>query len=64
MKPIKWRLLTLALPGIIGFLVSAAMLVMAIHFGDPGRVVFYGVLAVVSAELTVLSVLRLRRNSQ
>ena len=64
MKPIKWLLLALTLLGVIGFLVSAAMLVMAILFGELGRVMFYGVLAVVSAELAILSVLHLRSKPQ
>jgi len=57
-------LLIVTLLSMIGFFVSAVMFVMAIRFGELGRVVFYGVLAVASAELAILSILRLRRKPQ
>ena len=56
----KLLLILLLLLGIAGFLICAAMFVMAIRYGELGRVVFYGLLAVVSAELAFVSFPRLR----
>ena len=56
--------LILLLVGAAGFVVSAVMMIMAIRFLELGRVVFYAVLALLFAELAILSVLRLRKTKQ
>lgn len=56
--------LILLLAGVVGFVVCAVMLVMAVRFLELGRMVFYAVLTLVFAELAILSFLRLRKNKQ
>jgi len=53
--------LILLLVGLAGFVVSAVMLVVAIRFLELGRMVFYAFLALLSAELAIVSFLRLRK---
>ena len=49
----------LALIGTAGAVVSAVMFVMAIRFGELGRVIVYFMLAVLSLELAIYSFVRL-----
>ena len=45
----------LALLGVIGLIASVVMLVMAVRFGEWGRVLFYGVIAILCLELAAIS---------
>ena len=49
--------------GLAGFLLSAAMTVMAIRFMEYGRVLFYGMLAIFSIESFIFGFLRLKKKS-
>lgn len=55
-----------ALAGTAGAVTSAAMFVMAIRFGELGRVIVYFILCVSAVELTVYSAIQLikRRKQQ
>lgn len=57
----KWCFLLMVLIGIGGLAFSAVMTVMAVRFLELGRVLFYGVLAVLSMELAGYSLFRLIR---
>ena len=57
----KWCFLLMVLIGIGGLAFFAVMTVMAVRFLELGRVLFYGVLAVLSMELAGYSLFRLIR---
>ena len=54
----------LALIGTAGAIVCTIMFVMAIRFGELGRVIFYFMLAFLSIEVAIYSLFRLVKSKQ
>lgn len=57
-KALNWILL---LVGVAGLVFGIAMTVMAVRFSEWGRVVFYGLIAVLSLEAVIMSFLNLKK---
>ena len=57
-KALNWLLL---LVGVAGLVFGIAMTVMAVLFSEWGRVVFYGLIAVLSLEAVIMSFLNLKK---
>ena len=47
--------MVLALLGVAGLIVSTVMVVMSVRFGEWGRVLFYGVIAILCIEMAVIA---------
>ena len=57
-KALNWLLL---LVGVAGLVFGIAMTVMAVRFSEWVRVVFYGLIAVLSLEAVIMSFLNLKK---
>lgn len=52
----------LSISGICGTVFAVIMFIMAIVFGELGRVIFYFIIAILFIELSVCAILRLTRS--
>ena len=52
----------LCLLGIAGFIFGTVMTVMAVRFLEWGRVLFYGMMALIFVEILVFGILKVKRN--
>ena len=59
-KVLNWLLL---LVGVAGFGFGIVMTVMAVRFSEWGRVVFYGLITVISLEAVIMSFLNLKKEN-
>ena len=59
-KVLTWLLL---LVGVAGFIFGIVMTVMAVGFSEWGRVIFYGLITVISLEAVIMSFLNLKKKT-
>ena len=59
-KVLNWLLL---LVGVAGFACGIVMTVMAVGFSEWGRVIFYGLITVISLEAVIMSFLNLKNKT-
>ena len=59
-KVLNWLLL---LVGVAGFAFGIVMTVMAVGFSEWGRVIFYGLITVISLEAVIMSFLNLKNKT-
>ena len=59
-KVLNWVLL---LVGVAGFAFGIVMTVMAVGFSEWGRVIFYGLITVISLEAVIMNFLNLKKKT-